>query len=352
MKNFITKSLLFILLLFIVFQIAYPHLFDLSDVYSQRVNYDIFKDNVSCIETVLDKISEDINTNNYNNYIIILGDSVAYSSPGNDTESIGYYMNEIIKNNNDYDKVYNLAIPSMQMGDIYVLLNMIHSHDISTNNLIVNVIYPGFINCVPYNTPVFWMKDYLREIDKHTYDKVYSEFYPNIDESAKDYTLSSITHYLKTNVTILKYKDYFKHKIESAFISKIPKASQAWTEKPFLYDLIKTNDYEYIYTDKLFAFNESTPQIYFLEKIIDMQKGKNTLFFLASMNEKLLGDSVHAKGYVTNMNNIDAYFNEKADIKYINYNKKIDFNLFSDHIHLLPEGYKFLASDLYQKISE
>lgn len=349
MKKFVIRGIVFIFLFLLIFQIGFAKIFKTDDIYDYRVDYDVFKDYTDSIEAVFEVIADDIESNKIDKYIVILGDSVGYSSPGSQYESIGYYMNKLLNEDSSFDKVYNLAIPSMQMGDIYVMLKLMDKYSISSDNLIINTIYPGFINSVPYSTPVFWMKDYLCELDRETYDKVYTEFYPQ-KESNRDYYVNTIKHYLNTRLSILRYRDYFKGNLNNAFVHDTEKIVQAWNEKPFLFNLMKQDDYKYIYTDLPFTFNNDVPQIFFIEKILQMQRGKNTLFFLAAMNDELLGDNVKKEGYISNMEMIDNYFNQKKEIKYVNYNGKIDYKLFSDHIHLIPKGYEMLAEDLYERI--
>jgi phospholipase/lecithinase/hemolysin len=94
---------------------------------------------------------------------------------------------------------------------------------------------------------------------------------------------------------------------------------------------------------------KSNPQVYFLNKILEHQYGKNTLVFLAGTNEILMTEEVNKKGYQENLQRINDYFKDKP-VEYINFQGKIDENYFSDHVHLTAEGHRWLAEILYSKV--
>lgn len=95
--------------------------------------------------------------------------------------------------------------------------------------------------------------------------------------------------------------------------------------------------------------DESRAQIYFINKIIEHQEGKNTLVFLAAYNRELLKEETSKYGYNNNLEKLKEYFKSK-DVIYVDYDKKIDYNLYADFVHLIPEGYKVLSDDLWEKV--
>ena len=95
------------------------------------IDYDLIKDRPSNIHLVLETIKRQIDRDNIEDYILIIGDSVAYSSPGKDNQSIGYYMEDQFKTTNKDIHVFNLSLPSNQTGDIYTILLMLDQYNIS-----------------------------------------------------------------------------------------------------------------------------------------------------------------------------------------------------------------------------
>jgi len=125
---------------------------------------------------------------------------------------------------------------------------------------------------------------------------------------------------------------------------------KVWSEKlPKLTKTLNLPENRWYYSDKTFNLSESSPQMYFLNKIAEIQKGKNTLFFLNAFNNELLPEATAKKGFQENLVAINKCFSDRG-LNYIDYNKKIDYKYFSDHVHLLPDGYKFMAEDLWKRI--
>lgn len=318
------------------------------------MNYDLIKDRPTNVEAVLTHVKRTIQKEGLKDYIIILGDSVAYSSPGPASASIGYYMNEIAIGENKKMRVFNLAMPSMRVGDIYTMLLKMEQYGISNNNVIINLLYAGFVDRAPYPPPVFWMDYQLKLLDRKTYDTSYLPY------SQKEYTVSDeisryVDHWMYSNIPVLKYKDYiqvFAKDTMKALIHKpdTPEEIGPWYEKPFLRELLSQYEYQRGYSTTPFDISANNPQIDFLNKILERQEGKNTLFFLAAINEPLVEGFFDKEKYNQNVALIGEYFEDKQ-VNYVNYNGKIPFDLFSDQIHLTPNGYRLLAEELWREIS-
>ena len=137
-------------------------------IYNNRLNYDLVKDRPTNIEAVLNEIKTTIVNEKLEDYVVILGDSVSYSSPDPSNTSIGYYLNETAKKEGKNFRIFNLAMPSMQVGGIYTLLLKMDQYGISRDNVIINVLYAGFVNKLD-TPPVFWLRDQLKDIDPATY---------------------------------------------------------------------------------------------------------------------------------------------------------------------------------------
>jgi hypothetical protein len=304
----------------------------------------------------LDKISQQISQENIQNYIVVLGDSIAFSGPGNSDQSIGYYMQEIARDADDHPvRVYNLAMPAMQGGDIYTMLLKLDQHRISTDNVIINVTYTGFISREPSPPIVFWLKDELKSLDETSFNRVL----PNL--RANGYTdkydiISEVRNLVWNNMELFRYSAFLKKELDNRWrkIEGLPPwddslgDARPWYEKEGLTEALHQDEYKAYFSGKAFDMSENNPQIYFLNKIIAHQRDKNTLIFLAAANQVLMQDLVTAPGYIDNLGRIDQYFKAQP-VNYINLQGKIDPNLFSDHVHLIDTGYRELAQLLWEK---
>ncbi len=82
----------YLLLYLLIIELTLPFLVPLGVAYHYRMNYAVVKDNTGNIEIILDQIERQIRSKQLHDYIIILGDSVAYSGPGPSSQSLGVYL--------------------------------------------------------------------------------------------------------------------------------------------------------------------------------------------------------------------------------------------------------------------
>ena len=354
MKSF-NKIPIFFLIYLILLQFLLVHIVPTDSIYDYRLNYDLVKDRPSNIDAVMKKIKKTIVTEDLEDYIVILGDSVAYSSPGPANTSIGYYMNILADKEGKHLKVFNLSMPSMQVGDIYTILLKMQQYSISNDKVIINVLYAGFVDRTPYPPPVFWMDYQLKTLDKETYLKSYLPH--SVKQNTKFQALKEdVGNWLYSNVSILMYKDYIQEYIKN-LVRDIRGGSTAteeiapWYEKPFLKELLADAQYQQGFSSNPFNMSVNNPQVDFLNKIFELQKGKNTLYFLAAVNEALVEDFIVKDKYYENITLIDEYFEGNTQ-QYVNFYNRIPYDLFSDQVHLTAKGYEFLANELWREISE
>lgn len=353
-KSFSSVPIFFLIYLLLI-QFLLVYIIPTDSIYDYRLNYDLVKDRPSNIDAVMKKIKKAIVSEGLEDYIVILGDSVAYSSPGPANTSIGYYMNILADKEGNRLKVFNLSMPSMQVGDIYTMLLKMNQYGISNENVIINVLYAGFVDRTPYPPPVFWMDYQLKKLDKETYIKSYLPH--SVKKKSKFQALKEdVSNWLYSNVSILMYKDYIKEHIKN-FVADIRRVSSApeviapWYEKPFLKELLAEAQYQQGFSSKPFNMTVDNPQVDFLNKIFQLQKGKNTLYFLAAVNEALVEDFIVKDKYYENITLIDNYFQENNQ-HYVNFYNRIPYELFSDQVHLTSKGYEFLANELWLEISK
>jgi len=325
--------------------------------YHYRMDYNLVKDNLDGIDIILYDISREIGQNPGEDYIIILGDSVGYSGPGPSDQSIGYYLQEPANQTTGVKatKVYNLSMPAMQTGDIYTMLLKLDRYRIPTDHLILNLTYAGFVARQPDPPAVFWLKEDLKGLDRVAYYHVLPQLAQN-GYREKTNLAQVIHHYLVRNIAVFRYRLMIRKLCQNTFVSLVQGETasdaigdaQVWTAKPDLPKLISQREYQMGFADAPFDFSTDNPQIYFLDKIFTHQKGKQTLVFLASTNPELMKEQVEKPGYQGNLHRLDNYFAEQP-VQYINLQGKIDSSLFTDHVHLIPQGYRELSRILWQE---
>lgn len=346
--SLLKKAFCFTLLFFLLTQFTIPYLIPQTVVYNERIVYDVFKNNETSINTTIQQVKRTIEEENLKDYIIILGDSVGYSTPCQPENSIGHYLNLISKREGKAVRVFNLSAPSMMAGDIYTMIKLLNSYGISTQNLIIDICYWEFF----VSKPVFWLNYNFKSLDYPDYKKMVED-----KKKEKDSTWTEIKNDIRNTllnkISILKYSGFVKVKVKQKVnncLKDTKIAVAAWYTKKDLPAIMKKPENSWYYSDKAFKLDDSNSQIYFFNEIIAMQKGKNTLIFLAAMNDKLLAGAASKPGYIENMEKVNTYFSKKA-VKFVDYNGKIDYNNFSDHVHLTQEGYRLLSEDLWKRIN-
>jgi hypothetical protein len=317
-------------------------------IYNSRPVYEVFKESEFNYEITIQEVQKIIKREKIKNYAIILGDSVGYSSPCQPENSLAYYLNNLAAKEGSDFKVFNLSAPSFVAGDMYTAIKLLDEYGISTRNLIINLCYWDFrVSC-----PTFWLKGYMRYYDPEGYDFMTRNL-PRKDLGFFDEYKWNFTRSIFTNLSLFRYREFFsysfKRRLNYTIGQKFPTDVRPWYEKSSLKDSIFQKANRWYYSDEPFTLDDGKVQVEYLDKIIQHQKGKNTLVFLAAMNDKLLGNETEKQGYIDNMKRIDDYFGKK-DVAYINYNGKIDYNLFSDHVHLIEAGYRFLAENLWSNM--
>jgi hypothetical protein len=353
------RSFKYVIVYLVIIQLVLPFLIPLNWVYNYRMDYEIVKNRIEDLDGVLEQISRKIKKQGEKNYLVILGDSVAYSGPGQPEQSISYYLSEIATREGKKLPVYNLALPAMQTGDIYTVLLKLEEYGIRTDNLIINLVYSGFVERNPDPPSVFWLERELKRLDPVAYSQVADNLAANKGpkKGLKQTFVGwekGLSSFLYRRLSLLRYKDYLFSALVSIFQQNRPEdpyAGKPWFEKEFLWDLLKQPEYQKGFSDRELVMEENNPQIYFLNRIISRQEDKTTLIFLAPVNSALMQDNVNKPGYRKNLQLIDHFFADKP-VAYLNLHDAVSQELFSDHVHLIPEGYSYLSDLLWEKIEE
>ncbi|MEN6326852.1 MAG: hypothetical protein ABFD18_11685, partial [Syntrophomonas sp.] len=228
---------------------------------------------------------------------------------------------------------------------------------ISTQTIIINVIYAGFIERQPAPAIVFWLKDDLRKMDYQTFQHIKPQLITNGYSEKQE--LNQLTrNYIETHLDLFRYRAIIKSNLNKQYQSlrygKLTDDSigdaRPWYEKKELPGILKQPEYQQGFSSQPFDMTEHNPQIYFLNKIIDHQQGSNTLIFLAGVNDTLMKDQVIDPDYQKNLALIDNYFSGQP-VQYLNCQGRINPQYFTDHIHLTSDGYRQLAKILWNSFN-
>lgn len=320
--------------------------------FHQRMDYSTVEKNHAAIDLYLESIKHEIESQNLQNYIILLGDSVGYSGPGPSSQSISANLQRMdaLKKGEEPLRVFNLAFPAMQAGDIYTMLLKLDRFGISTNRVIINVLYAGFVAREPGPPAVFWLQQDLQRLDPHAYRQIRDHLQVNGYEGKWSFYRFLHDEVWK-RVALLKYKDLLIRELQQKRLETPAEDSigdaRPWYEKPELPDLLGQQQYQRDFNHHPFDMKASNPQILFLDLIIQHQKGKQTMIFLAGTNTELMQARVMHPGYQHNLDQIDRYFAGRT-VTYVNLQDQIDPHLYTDHVHLTGEGYREVARLLWK----
>lgn len=343
-------------------QVALPALAPLSLVYDQRLRYDYFKDNHANLDVAILAIKEEVHRESLRDYIIILGDSVAQSARSTPDESLAACLQEVAR----APRVFCLAQPSMQMGDIYTVVLKLKAAGLSTGHLVINLLYAGFVAREPYPPVVFWLEPDLRRLDPVAYAQVAMHLQAArldpalVPPKAADAKLDRlVVRNLYPEAAPLAYRDFTRSAIIQLLAGQDPRPEvfdpRPWTEKPHLPWTLRQDEYQRQFRDKPFVMDDTNPQVYFIERLLAATSGDQVLFFLSPVNQALMRDNVRKAGYQVNLGRVDAYFGGKRagepGLIYLNLEHAIPNPCFADHLHLTGEGHRLLAELLWEALN-
>lgn len=346
------KTLRYLVIYLILLQLLLPRMVPLDLVYHNRIDYNIAKNNLKDIDTVLDRIKLYINKHDLEEYTVILGDSVLYGSPGDSDQAVNAFIQE-----KTGETVFNLAFPAMQLGDIYTMLLKLDKRGISTERLIFNVRYPSFTARNPDPPAVFWLKDDLRRLDSEVFAHVLPQLQIN-GYAPPGGKYQRLRFELKDHLNLFEpfaYKDYFKEGLlnlgRKAAGREIPSDAlgdyRPWAEKEGFEEFVQSDTMKANYTDKPMDLTDKSYDVYFMNKIMEHQKNTKTMLVMTGSNYTLLKAYMDKPGYKSNAQALDRYLGS-LPVQYVNLEGKIPDQLFTDHTHLTPEGYKAMADLLWQ----
>ena len=345
------KSLVYALIFFIIIQAAIGYYVNLGMVYHYRLDYKMFLNNKKTIEVVVEEIARTIKKRKLEDYIILIGNSVAWGTNETSDHSLGKYLNDLAAADSPHRQVvFNLSAPSMHAGDIYTLLLMLEKQGIPAGNLMVGLGYSAFADLSSGPRAVFWLGDYLRELDRKAFadvrEQIVSQGYKY--KSGWDYVEDKYMHKALSILPLYKYKDVIEsyRELQEAGTDLLGDP-RPWHEKPYPAERLESKEYLKFFDSRPFVMDEHNWGIYFMNKILEHQQGKRTLVFVAGGNSELTRKEVTHPGYQSNLKLIEQFFN-RDDVIFVQMQDKISPDLFTDHVHLTKEGNQVLASILWR----
>ncbi|MEK3882739.1 hypothetical protein [Paenibacillus sp. PL2-23] len=333
-------------ILFLAIQMAISQYVKLDTVYHYRLNYNMFLDNQRSIEVVIDEIADAIKGNSLQDYIILIGNSVAWGTNESSDHSLGRYINEL----SGKQTVFNLSAPSMQPGDIYTLLLMLERAGIATDNLIIGLSYSAFNERSNGPRAVFWLGDYLRELDSEAFHKVRPQLVRNGYEYVTGwrYVETKYLHQALSALPLYQYRDaivsHLEQQKEGTDLLGDPRP---WFKKAYSAKQLENPQYLNFFNPTPFDMTEENWGVYFMNRILEHQQGKQTLVFMNSSNGELSKKEIAHPGYQSNLELLEGYFGQSG-ANYLNLQGDIPSEMFTDHVHLTKEGNQKLAQLLWQ----
>jgi hypothetical protein len=363
----LVKALRYSIILMILVQLVLPWIIPLSKVYPDRMDFNITQNNVSGnIDAVLEKIKMEINQKHLKDYLILLGDSVLYGSPGASVQAPNVFMENLARKSagNAQLRIFNLSYPSMQSGDIYTMLLKLDKAGISTQHVMMNFRYASFVPRVPDPKVVFWLERDLKSLDPAEFKYVLPHLQANgYKEPAFFYGkfMDVLYHDVMPAIKLHSYKDYLIHMLQMLKLKltghQLPDDHiingdlRPWYVKGTLEKYVQGDIIKRSYSDVPFNMTDSNIDIHYIEKILQHQKGKDTFVVMNGANQTLMKQYVEKPGYQENLKAIDRYFQQK-EVRYLNLEGKLADTLFTDHTHFTAEGYEAMAALLWQSYAK
>jgi len=363
------RTLVYMIVFIVLLNIGLTSYFTYDRMAGQRLNYKIVERNLDSVDLniVLDRLADKIKAEKPDKYYIILGDSVPFGGQVTASESLPVWLEKNAKERTGKDvPFYNLSIPSSQAGDIYTLLLMLEKHGINTDNVIMDMRYSSFVARNPWPKIVFWLPEDLRELDPQSYNDILPHLQA-VGQAQKDAKVMTkaetyFTRHVLPMFAIYKYRDYIREEYNKWMHDRkngsVPYDllgdPRVWNQKEGLKELLSKPEYTDAFSPVPFDLTDKNLNVYFLNKIFEMRKNKNTIVFLGGINDVLMKDLISTPGYIANSKAMNEYFTSKESpkMKYVDLQGVIENTKFTDHVHLSLEGLQELAGILWSQIEQ
>jgi hypothetical protein len=342
------QVLLWVLAFLLALQFALGRVIPARWIYHYRVDFETVKTDLPLgMRRAVELIAREVRRDPSHEYVLLLGDSIAYSGPGAPTQSIPYYLEEWSRAEGRPWRVYNLGEPAMKAGDIYTLLLLLEEHDIPLRNVVIDLTYFQFSPHPPGESWVRWMGEDLKRLDPVAWREAHGQ------ENPRRSLGEQIAETLLQRLALYRYRDLLRTRLlTAAHLQERQEVLDVrpWTEKPGLHELMKEPIYQRFVSPVPFRMDESNPAAVLFRRILAKTRASNLLVFFSPVNQALMKPWVDDPGYRANLARIDAFFAPEGN-RYVNWESGFPSNLFVDHVHLTPEGYRLLAQMIGQRLS-
>lgn len=330
-----------VLILLLLLQVSLARVIPSQWIYNYRVDFETVKGDVALgMRRAVELIAREVRQDPTRDYVILLGDSIAYSGPGAPTQTIAYYLEEWSKAEGHPWRVYNLGEPAMKAGDLYALLLLLKEHEIPLKRVVLDLTYFQFFPHPPGESWVRWMGDDLRRLDPVAWQEAHGA------ENPRPSVGERIASALLQHLTLYRYRDLIRTRLLTA--TRLLESQEVldvrpWTEKPYLHELMKEPIYQRYVDPTPFPMDRSNPGAVLMQRFLGQAREAQLLAFFSPVNQGLMAPWVNAPGYRANLARIDAFFAPEG-ARYINWESAFPSALFTDHVHLTPDGYRLLAT--------
>lgn len=425
---------LFTLSFLVVGCLLFPAAVPTDWVYGERLSYEYFRDNHADLDVAIREIADEVKREELTDYVFLLGDSVTYSARSAEDVSLGVELEKVA--NEDLARrapasegatpegrqaaigrrpvrVFCLAEPSMQIGDVYVVVLKLQAAGLDTSHIVCNLLYGGFVARTPFPPVVFWLEKDLARLDPASYARVRDHLaQARLDPLLRPAANPAATldrwavRTLYPLVPPLAYRDFVWSAAVRLATGQDPKLEtfdpRPWTEKPHLVATLARPEYQNAFSDAPFVLDETNPEVYFLGKIREVTQGGQAggqarrgqvLFFLSPVNQVLMKDNVSKPGYQENVRRVGEWFAQQGaqvgavpgaaagdgsvapagagastgappaaagggppaaaggSLIYLDLEAAVPDGLFADHLHLTGEGHRYLAEILWRAMA-
>lgn len=342
------QVILWVLVLLLALQFSLVQLIPSTWIYHYRVDFETVKGDVALgMHRAIELIAREVRQNPDLDYVILLGDSIAYSGPGAPTQTIAYYLEEWGGAQGRPWRVYNLGEPAMKAGDFYALLLLLAEHGIPLKRIALNLTYFQFFPHPPGESWVRWMGDDLRRLDPVAWQEAHGF------ENPRPTLGQRLASTFLQRLALYRYRDLLRTRLLAA--TRLQERQEIldlrpWTEKPHLSALMKEPIYQRYVDPTPFRMDQSNPAAVLMQRFLARARDSQLLVFFSPVNQGLLAPWVNDPGYRANLARIDAFFAPEG-ARYVDWERGFPSALFTDHVHLTPAGYRLLAQRIGQRLT-
>lgn len=312
---------------------------------------------------VLDYIRR--NRSHYDINVFFLGDSVAYGAKTAEEDSIPACLERELQDRFPGKKVrvWNLAIPGSEPGDLYCVLRRVEGLNPDLIVADFNMIFYGKASVEdPVAFDWLYLDEGLPEDAARTVDRIYHR---RGKERVAEFFARHWKLYRKRDVlNAILFGGHPRKKLDELvqkyLLGNSPAdpgsekmGAGAGTGKQFEDAEARRKQRESV----AFMYNPSpvdpaTNRAYlFTKEILSCLKGGEvrSLVFMTDQNPEILGELITNRGFRHNVHVVDGLL-RRSGVPYISFYGRIPSWMFADHVHLTPEGNRFVARRLADEI--